>query len=397
VRRRSSWALFLGLVGLIASWAFGSLPAAVIGVGFLLLAGWARAWARLVRGSVDLERRLLPGERVEGSDVVVEVRTAHRRRLLGASVTVRQRLGSQEQSARMLGARTLVTFTELPRGRHELAPAEVVLTDTLALERVEQTLGEASHVLVRPRIPRLGGVFSARGARAAGVARSGLRRPTGFEIHAVRDYAPGEPLRSVHWPTTARRGRLMVKELEDAPHEDVVIVLDQDPDGVAGPPGASSFDAAVRAAGALALAHVTANRRVALVGSDTAFGVVRLRTTGSDWEAALDALAAVEPVDGARVERTLRGPGSSIAQAREIVVVTGLPARAATALQELRRGGRTVSLVAVAAQTYAGQGRGRPEPDLLRAAAHGIPVAVVSAEVPLEVALAGQVVGAVGA
>jgi uncharacterized protein (DUF58 family) len=397
VRRRSSWALCLGLVALVASWAFGSLPAAVIGLGFLLLGAWARAWARFVRGSVDLERRLLPGERVEGSDIVVEVRTGHRRRLLGASVTVRQRLGSREQKARMLGARTLVTFTGLPRGRHELAPAEVVLTDPFGLERVAQTLAEASHVLVRPHIPRLGVVFSARGARAAGIARSGLRRPTGFEIHAVRDYAPGEPLRSVHWPTTARRGRLMVKELEDAPHEDVVIVLDQDLDGVAGPPGASSFDAAVRATGALAHAHVTANRRVALIGTDTAFDPVRLRTTGADWEAALDALAAVEAVAGARVERALGGSGSSIAHAREIVVVTGLPGRAATALQELRRAGRTVSLVAVAAETYAGRVRERPEPDLLRATAHGIPVAVVSADVPLELALAGQAMGAVGA
>lgn len=397
MRRRSSWAACLGLVAVVASWAFGSVPAAVMGIGLLLVAGWARAWARLVSGSVELERRLVPGERVEGADVVVEVRARHRRRLLGASVDVRQRLGDVEEETRLLGARTLVTFRDLPRGRHELAQTEIVLADPLGLERVEQRLDEVSHVLIRPRIPVLGSVFSSRGVREAGAARTGMRRPAGFEIHAVRDYTPGEPLRAVHWPTTARRGRLMVKELEDAPREDVAIVLDQDPDGVAGPSGASSFDAAVRAAGALALAHVTANRRVALVGTAPDFEPVRLRTTGADWQVALDALAAVQPVAGARLERALRGPGASVSQAREIVVVTGRPAHAAAVLQELRRGGRAVSLVVVAAETYAGRPRGRPEADVLRASAQGIPVAVVSADVALEVALGGRLAGAVGA
>ena len=152
-----------------------------------------------------------------------------------------------------------------------------MLTDPLGLARVEQQVDEASSVLIRPRIPALTSIFSAHGARDAGAARSRLRRPTGFEIHAVRDYAPGEPLRAVHWPSTARRGRLMVKELDDAPRDDLAIVLDQDPDGVAGPAGQSSFDAAVRAAGAIALAHVLWNRRVVLVGTAPETEDVRIR------------------------------------------------------------------------------------------------------------------------
>ena len=153
-------------------------------------------------------------------------------------------------------------------------------TDPLGLARVEQQVDESASVLIRPRIPTLTSIFSAHGARDAGAARSRLRRPTGFEIHAVRDYAPGEPLRAVHWPSTARRGRLMVKELDDAPRDDLAIVLDQDPDGVAGPVGQSSFDAAVRAAGALALAHVLWNRRVVLVGTAAETEDVRIRARG---------------------------------------------------------------------------------------------------------------------
>ena len=38
-----------------------------------------------------------------------------------------------------------------------------------------------------------------------------MRRPSGFDLHSVRDYQQGESLRRVHWPTTARRGHLMVE------------------------------------------------------------------------------------------------------------------------------------------------------------------------------------------
>ena len=121
--------------------------------------------------------------------------------------------------------------------------------------------------------------------------------------------------------------------------------------------GQSSFDAAVRAAGALALAHVLWNRRVVLVGSAPETEDVRIRAAGHDWELALDALATVEPVAGARVDRALRSPSAAITRAREIVVVTGRPDRAVEPLLELRRGGRSVSLVILASETFAGRQR----------------------------------------
>ena len=262
----------------------------------------------------------------------------------------------------MRRSRTVITFSDLPRGRHELEPTEVVLVDPLGLERVEQRLDERTQLLIRPRIPVLTSVFSTYGSRETGAARSRFRRPTGFEIHAVREYAPGEPLRAVHWPSTARRGRLMVKELDDAPRDDLAVILDQDEDGVAGLPGRSSFDAAVRAAGALTLAHALWNRRVVLIGTAAGSEGVRVRSPGHDWEIALDALARVMPVGGLRWTGRSAAPSTAISRAREIVVVTGRPDRAVEPLLELRRGGRSVSLVVVASETFAGRPR-RPARD----------------------------------
>ncbi len=42
----------------------------------------------------------------------------------------------------------------------------------------------------------------------------------------VREYVYGDPLKRIHWPTTARRDRLMVKEFDQDPQADVWVFLD---------------------------------------------------------------------------------------------------------------------------------------------------------------------------
>lgn len=389
MKRRSSVALTLGVIALAASWAFGSTPAMVVGVGLLLAGLFSRTWARRATGSLDLDRRLLPGERLEGGDVRLVVRARRRPHLIAGAVALRQRLGQTERDLHMRGAQAEIVFSGLPRGAHVLGPLEVTLTDPLGLERVQESLDDGLVVLIRPRVPTLRSVFSSQGARESGAARSAFRRPSGFEVHAIRDYTPGESLRAVHWPSTARRGSLMMKELDDAPRDELVIILDQDAAGTAGSSGNASFDAAVRAVGALALAHALWGRRVVIVGSSPSFDPVRVSSGGHDWDVALDALAAVIPVVGAGVTRTLRAAAGPLAHAREIIVVTGRPELAVEPLIELRRRGRATALVAVAAETFVGRTRERGQPALLRAAAQGVSVAVVAADTPIEDALAG--------
>ena len=42
----------------------------------------------------------------------------------------------------------------------------------------------------------------------------------------MREYRPGDAFNRIHWPTTARTNRLMVREFELDPTVDVWIVLD---------------------------------------------------------------------------------------------------------------------------------------------------------------------------
>jgi uncharacterized protein (DUF58 family) len=59
---------------------------------------------------------------------------------------------------------------------------------------------------------------------ATGAAQ--FRRSGGDTVRAVRPYAPGDPARLVHWPTSARRGEIVVREYEPPPAHGVAVVVD---------------------------------------------------------------------------------------------------------------------------------------------------------------------------
>ena len=148
----------------------------------------------------------------------------------------------------------------VPRGRYRIEEALAVVEDPFGLERREPPLADAAALVVYPRLVELERLFSEAGAHARDGRRLLLQRPSGFDLHSVRDYVEGDSLRKVHWRSTARRGHLMVKELEDAPRDDVAVVLDAwrgCPTGV--------FDVAVRAAGSILQAYARRSRRAALV------------------------------------------------------------------------------------------------------------------------------------
>jgi uncharacterized protein (DUF58 family) len=57
-------------------------------------------------------------------------------------------------------------------------------------------------------------------------ANSRLTRGGGDTVRSVRPYVPGDPARLVHWPTSARRGELVVREHEPPPAVGVALVVD---------------------------------------------------------------------------------------------------------------------------------------------------------------------------
>ena len=180
--------------------------------------------------------------------------------------------------------------------------------------------------------------------------------PSGFDLHSVREYEQGESLRKVHWKTTARRGQLMVKELEDAPRDEIAVILDADAAAVV----ADSFDVQVRAAGSILRTHAAHARRAVLAVNSAARPSVRVTSLDGDWLAALGVLAEAQP-DGTRpvVELLSREGGPS--RAVETVVVTArLSGALATACPARARGRASASSGSTAPASRPGRRRSSP-------------------------------------
>lgn len=379
---RLGGALVLGFGVIAAALVFGSRPLGVAGLGLLVAAGGARLWAGLVQGPVAVVHRAEPAPATEGDRVRLRIETRRASRVPVASFVahgVLGRLGAYECRLRERGrtAAGELDLGELPRGSFPISEARLVLGDYLGLESVSIAVDStAAGVVVHPRLVSLQTLFSDAGRRAGDGRRLLLRRPAGFDFHSVREYEQGESLRRVHWPTSARRGQLMVKELEDAPRDAVVVMLDCDPAGAAGDPPDSSFDTAVRAAGSVLNAYVARGRTAALVTTGRAGPVVQARSSDSDCRTVLDALAAVEPDALHGLARSLGSEQTPAARAGELVVVTATrePEAVAALLGTAMR--RPVSVVWVDAASYLSR-PARAVPGLLRLSAAGIPVAVV--------------------
>ena len=379
---RLGGALLLGIGVTIASLAFGSRPLGVVGVGLLLAASAARIWAGLVQGGVSVSHGAMPSPAVEGERVRMRIEVRRFSRVPVGSAIAHGSLGRLGPfSCRLRGhGRRLsgeLDLGRLSRGRFPLSDARLVLGDHLGLESVSRAVDHGGlAVVVHPRLVDVELLFSDAGRFGGDGRRLLLRRPSGFDLHSVREYAQGESLRRVHWPSTARTGQLMVKELEDSPRETVSVLLDCDPAVVAGAPPTWSFDAAVRAAGSIVRYYAIRGRKTTLVTTARESVALPVATAEGDLPTALGVLAAVEPDALFGLAPWLRQEQSRATQAGELVVVTAnleptaLDAILATATRRL------VAVVWVDSPSYAGRPT-RSATGPLRLSASGIPVAVV--------------------
>jgi uncharacterized protein (DUF58 family) len=387
---RGRCVLGLGLGVYIAAWAFGSKPLYPVATGLLLVVGLAWVWVRLANRPFRVQRGWGDSEHVEGDDVPVVVQLDASGNVLPAAATLVERvgrLGTERHALRRNGRRLSVRYVlvQLRRGRYAFDDVHVEIADPFGLERVAVALPAPGALLVYPRLVRLARLFSETGAHSHDGRRLLLRRQSGFELHGVREYAQGESLRRVHWRSTARRGQLMVKELEDAPRDEIAVLLDADASAVV----RDSFDVQVRAAGSILESYVRHGRRAVLVLNSERRDVQQVHSAAADWRRALELLAAVEPTGRATLARLLAEQDGPAARALELAVVT---ARLEPALVDrlLQRAAshRKVSLVYVDPTSFNGAHR-RAEPLLLRLQTAGIPVAVVHAGDDLAAELEG--------
>jgi uncharacterized protein (DUF58 family) len=387
--------LGLGVVCWIAAVVFGSRALFPVAAGLVLVVPLALAWVRITLRQPRVTRRWSHENLLERGDVTVDLVLEREPGVPLATVVAHERVGDLAEPEVELRSRKRGRHSgsyrlhDVPRGRHSFSPVRLSIADPFGLAEAQLALEDRQSLVVYPRLTELDRLFFDGGAGPEHGRRLLLRRPVGFELHSVRDYQQGESLRRVHWPSTARRGALMVKELEDSPRDEVAVLLDGDAAAVVGSPPDSSFDTAVRAAGSILLAQLRRGRRCVLAMNTAGRELQTVSSDGPEWQRALELLAAAKP-DADRPAAALLESGiSPAARSLELVVITSRVEPAlVNRLLERALTRRAVALVHVDAASFAGRAH-RPEPAVLRLQAAGVPVAAVRQGDDLAVVLGG--------
>jgi uncharacterized protein (DUF58 family) len=129
--------------------------------------------------------------------------------------------------ARKSHSRTIQTRC-VQRGRFTLGPLTLVSGDPFGLFRLTRQLVQPAErsVIVYPALVEVPSFAPLVGFLPGGDT---MRRRTHYvttNVSGVRDYQPGDSFNRIHWPSTARTGRLISKEFELDPTADVWLFLD---------------------------------------------------------------------------------------------------------------------------------------------------------------------------
>jgi len=118
--------------------------------------------------------------------------------------------------------RTLCT----QRGRFRLGPLTLLSGDPLGIFHTQRALETSSFIIVYPLTVEITAFEPSVSELSGGEARHRRTYQITTNVAGVREYAPGDSFNRIHWPTTARSRRLMVKEFELDPTADIWIYLD---------------------------------------------------------------------------------------------------------------------------------------------------------------------------
>lgn len=199
------------------------------------------------------------------------------------------------------------------RGIVAVGPASTIRGDSLGLVRRVQTWSDATELYIHPRTVAMnastvGFIRDIEGATTQDLSSADV------SFHALREYVPGDDRRAIHWRSTARIGKLMVRQFEETRRSHLLIVLDLDTDAWASD---DEFEIGVSAAASMARAALVDAKEVSV---HTQAGHLKTPTPMH----AMDSLSGVERVLGAeRISALTQRAGTEASQASTAVVISG--------------------------------------------------------------------------
>lgn len=283
-------ALAAATAGLAVGWALGWIEWMLAGAASLVLLIMSLPFLFGAR-AYDVDVRLDHERVVAGGEVAgrIEIRNRSARAALPGRIDLPVGDGILELGVPMLragGSRSQpVTIPTPRRGIIPVGPPTAVRTDPVGLLRREHAWDDVRQLYVHPRTVAVP-------STSAGLVRDLEGRATrrlvdaDMSFHAIREYAPGDARRQIHWKSTAKTGRLMVRQFEETRRSRMAIVLSLAATDYA---DADEFELAVSCAASLGVQGTRDGRDLAVVTGAEIPRVVRGRLR------AIQTLSAASP------------------------------------------------------------------------------------------------------
>lgn len=153
------------------------------------------------------------------------------------------------------------------RGLWKIGPIEVISQDALGFFRMKQVLNIASNIIVYPSFfkifafpPLASGSVSWMGVETAKISGDS------HEFFGIREYQRGDAISRIHWPSSAKHNKLIVKQFERNSIQEVTIVLDLKKGNDIGVGRETTMEYSVKIAGSVARFLMNSGAFVQIMG-----------------------------------------------------------------------------------------------------------------------------------
>jgi len=364
-------------------------PALLLVSILLFLTGLiSRVWDRYLFAGVEYSRTLSHKRLFFGEKLTLQVQVANRKILPLTWFRVEEEVPDaitfteDTQPAYSPGRRVLATglsmrwYTKVTRrytatcdrrGSFIFGPAKVEAGDLFGFFRRSMPQPGSQHVLVYPRILPLAalGIPSKELFGDVRVRRHISEDPA--RVLGTREYAPTDPLKRIHWKSTARVGRLQTKLLEPVTSTDAALFLDT---RTVEPPYWGFIDqllelGVITAASIASYAQQRDIRTGLYVNQGSLVEDTAIRLPPSSHPEQLprilESLAQVQAQELLPIARLVQQQARSLPWNTTLVAITAVPTPAlVSALIHLQRAGRSTALVLIGHQATEYPARGIP-------------------------------------
>lgn len=235
------WGIFVtGVLSLVAAWMLGRRELMAIALFLIVVPLLAAFMLRFGASALKVSRTFSPYIATTGSSVRVRLSISHQGRSPGQlllSDTLPKDFGpgphftypspheviAEERATSLYEYRLRLAS----RGIYAIGPVNAEVSDVFGLATRPSSVDRPSALVAMPQRETLdpGPMPGERGAH--GEARSNRRlTPDSFDV-MTREYRDGDSIQRIHWPATARRGEIMVRQEDYRATPRALLVIDR--------------------------------------------------------------------------------------------------------------------------------------------------------------------------